>query len=94
MIGVGSAICILEAPAPARTIVVGSIDSGPNREGQLARAGLEDPLHADEGNANALEVETSMEHRPGKDVVVPGYLLGQPVECSTADRRVTHELIL
>ena len=84
---------IEEATAAAGAVVVGPVDSCPNRERQLAHARLEDPRHADERNAFAFEVETSLNHRPGKDVVVQWDLLGKPVEHGPADGSVTHKHI-
>ena len=85
-----AAIRIEETSIAARPIVVGSIDRCPHRKRQLARARLEDALHADQGHADFSGIESLAEYRPRKDVIVPRDLLGEPIESSPADGGVTH----
>ena len=89
--GVSAPVGIEESSLAARTIVIGAVDGGLDRERQLASTWLLDRLHADERNANAPEVEAVPEHGPGKDIIVLCDLPGEPVEGGTTDVRVSHE---
>ena len=90
MVGVVAPVRVKEAPVAARAIVVRPVDRGTYRKRQLTHFGLEYPLHADEGNAHAVDLEAVLENLPGKDVVVFCNPFGKPAESGTANVCVTH----
>src|SRR6266850_1580541 len=92
MIRIGAAIAIAEESAVDEPVVVGALAvldrrCGGDGEGQLGQDGwLEDPLRADQGDSDALEVETTFEDgtREG-GFAEASSLLGEEVEGAQAD---------
>ena len=90
MIRIIAPIFVTKPAVPARAVVVGPIYGRAYRQRQLARLGLENPLRADERDADAPDLKTALQDRPGKDIVVFGNPFGEPAKGGTAYGGVTH----
>ena len=73
-------ICTLTA------IIVGAFWCRGYGEGKVKKAGFEDPLGSEQGNAVTLEVEPLLEERSGQHVPVDGLLLPEPLKGSESNR--------
>ena len=90
MVRVSASILVAEPAVAALAVIVGPIYGRAYRQRQLARLGLENPLRADERDADAPDLKTALQDRPGKDIVVFGNPFGEPAKGGTTYGGVTH----
>ena len=85
MVRVRPAVGVEQQSIGSERVVVGPARRRSDGERKLHDGRLEDPLLADERDANAVQHEALGEQLPGEDIAVRIDLNGEPIECGVSD---------